>query len=210
MIGSTGRWKRWEIPPFAEQALNLIKTRGLLNAMSEFEKMKAYSEWLEGLRAEPYLSLAFSFAGVAFRILASCPMLQPPLSLRGLRMAVPGAPDHHAPLLCKRIFRRNEELVLSHLQPRLQLKPGVGKELFPQHSPSDPKGGGGGAGARENPARERGNGSGGGQIRRGKRALSFPACKQKDNAENAAVLMWFYGGEGSVLLLLRMFVQGRL
>lgn len=30
--------------PFAEQALNLIKTRGLLNAMSEFEKMKAYSE----------------------------------------------------------------------------------------------------------------------------------------------------------------------
>lgn len=31
-------------PSFAEQALNLIKTRGLLNAVSEFEKMKAYSE----------------------------------------------------------------------------------------------------------------------------------------------------------------------
>lgn len=73
-----------------------------------------------------------------------------------------------------------------------------------------PRGEGGGTGDRENPARERGNGSGGGQIRRGKRALSFPACKQKDNAENAAVLMWFYGGEGSVLLLLRVFVQGRL
>lgn len=82
-------------PPFAEQALNLIKTRGLLNAMSEFEKMKAYSEWLEGLRAEPYLFLAFSFAGVTFRTLVACPspvrMLQPPLSLPGLGMAVPGA-----------------------------------------------------------------------------------------------------------------------
>lgn len=33
-------------PPFAEQALNLIKTRGLLNAMSEFEKMKAFlNDW---------------------------------------------------------------------------------------------------------------------------------------------------------------------
>lgn len=30
--------------PFAEQALNLIKTRGLLNEMSEFERMNAYSE----------------------------------------------------------------------------------------------------------------------------------------------------------------------
>lgn len=55
-------------PPFAEQALNLIKTRGLLNSMSELEKMKAYSEWLEGLRAKPYFSLGFSFAGVAVRI----------------------------------------------------------------------------------------------------------------------------------------------
>lgn len=31
-------------PPLAEQALNLIKTRGLLNEMSEFERMSADSE----------------------------------------------------------------------------------------------------------------------------------------------------------------------
>lgn len=55
-------------PPFAEQALHLIKASGLLNAVSEFARMMdAYSVGLEGLRAEHYFeSVAFSFAGVAF------------------------------------------------------------------------------------------------------------------------------------------------
>lgn len=51
-------------PPFAEQALNLIKTRGLLNEMPKFERMNAYSEWREGLRAEHYLAVLLgSFSG---------------------------------------------------------------------------------------------------------------------------------------------------
>lgn len=79
--------------PFAEQALNLIKTRGLLNEMSEFERMNAYSEWLEGLRAARYLSVAFSFAGVVFRIPVAQPggvrVLQLPLSVSSL------GPGHH-------------------------------------------------------------------------------------------------------------------
>lgn len=79
--------------PFAEQALNLIKTRGLLNEMSEFERMNAYSEWLEGLRAARYLSVAFSFAGVVFRIPVARPggvrVLQLPLSVSSL------GPGHH-------------------------------------------------------------------------------------------------------------------
>lgn len=48
--------------------MHLIKASGLLNAVSEFARMMdAYSDGLEGLRAEHYFeSVAFSFSGVAF------------------------------------------------------------------------------------------------------------------------------------------------
>lgn len=54
-------------PPFAEQALHLIKTRGLLNEMPKFARMNAYSEWPGGLRAERYLAVAVKFCWGPFQ-----------------------------------------------------------------------------------------------------------------------------------------------
>lgn len=148
-------------PPFAEQALNLIKTRGLLNAMSEFEKMKAYSEWLEGLRAEPYLSLAFSFAGVAFRILVACPspvrMLQPPLSLPGLGMAVPGASRRSRPFALQTDFSQKRGACLepptAPIANEARCWERAISTAFPKLLTLMGGGRGAGTGYRENPAR---------------------------------------------------------
>lgn len=95
------------------------------------------------------------------------------------------------PLLCKRIFRRNEEPPRAPMAAEARCWERAVSTAFPKLLTL-----GWGDGGRGGPAAgktRRGIAAGGTrerQIRRGKRALSSPSCKQKDHAENAAVLMW--------------------
>lgn len=177
------------------------------------------------MRAKPYFSLGFSFAGVAVRIPglpepgadAAAPVLLARPGDGG-----PGRPQTVTPLSFAYGFldfsqKRGAcleppttpiaseaggwERAVSTAFPKLLTLGGVGGGLRLPGKPGAERG---------RSRRHTGMGAAGGQIRRGKRPLSFPSCKQRDNAENATVLMWYaaYGGEGSVLL--RVFVQGRL
>ena len=132
-------------PPFVEQALNLIKRRGLLVEMSEFERVNACASDWEGCGQ----SITCRLLLVLLRLFSGS-LGPPPCLALGLH-----------PLLCKQIFHENEEFFLSHLRPHLQSKPHVGKELFPQHSPDCwPAGGGTGTGKTWG-GRERGRHPGG-------------------------------------------------
>lgn len=105
--------------------------------------MHAYSEWLEGLRAECYLAVAFVFAGVIFGISMSWPeavqMLCVWVALPYMRPALNSQPRTLASYCVCFFANWFFTEITGFLEPPMALSANqavVGKELFPQQSPN--------------------------------------------------------------------------